>query len=322
VEKYLARCVDSILSQTFANFECILVNDCSPDDSPALCDKYAEKDSRIRVIHKTKNGGLPQARKTGFEQSTGEYIIFVDSDDWIEFDMIEKLYAKTVQDNLDVCICDMYVFSPENEQHLTYKFKCDTKIEIVRQMLAYTFFNAVCNKLIRRDIYNLVVFPVYNQGEDRVITAQTLYYADTIGFIPDKLYHVFPNPSSLCRNPDRLRIRMIELDNNYSELILFLRDTFGDLRVFEPELSACIYKRKLAYVWPKETRNKEIFRKFDTLYPVLHDCIKGKRHPALPIRSQILLFLAEHKLYSVIEILDLLTPLYRKLKNILKRRNP
>jgi glycosyltransferase involved in cell wall biosynthesis len=284
-----------------------------------MCDEYAKKDSRIKAIHKAKNGGLPQARKTGLEQSTGDYIIFVDSDDWIEFDMIGKMYAKAVQDNLDICICDVYE-SSENERHLTYNFNCDTKTEIIRQIFAYKFYNSVINKLIRRTVYNLVAFPVCNQGEDRVITAQTLYYADSIGFIPDKLYHVFPNPFSLCRNPERSRIRMIELDNNYSELILFLRATFKDLSIFEPELSVCIYKRKLAYIWPKETRDREMFRQFDTLYPALHDCIKSSRHTALPKRSQILLFLAEHELHGLIVILDLLTPLYRKLKNTIKRK--
>jgi glycosyltransferase involved in cell wall biosynthesis len=96
VEQYLERCVDSILSQTFTQFECILIDDCSPDNCPALCDEYAKRDARVKVIHKPRNEGLPQARKTGFDNSSGDYIQFVDSDDWIEPDMTERLYAAAI----------------------------------------------------------------------------------------------------------------------------------------------------------------------------------------------------------------------------------
>ena len=90
VEKYLARCVDSIVNQTYKNLEIILVDDGSPDRCPQMCDDYAEKDSRIKVIHK-KNGGLSDARNAGMAVATGEYISFIDSDDWIETSMFELL---------------------------------------------------------------------------------------------------------------------------------------------------------------------------------------------------------------------------------------
>ncbi len=88
VEKYLNKCVDSVLNQTFTDFEVILVDDGSPDNCPAICDSYAEKDKRVRVIHK-QNGGLICARKSGLEAARGDYIGFVDSDDWIEENMYE-----------------------------------------------------------------------------------------------------------------------------------------------------------------------------------------------------------------------------------------
>ena len=101
VEKYLARCVDSIVNQTYKNLEIILVDDGSPDRCPQMCDDYAEKDSRIKVVHK-KNGGLSDARNAGMAVATGEYISFIDSDDWIETSMFELLINNIFQYDCEI----------------------------------------------------------------------------------------------------------------------------------------------------------------------------------------------------------------------------
>lgn len=105
VEKYLDRCISSILNQTYQNLEVILVNDGSPDNCPQMCDAYAKADERIKVIHK-KNGGVSTARNTGLEVANGDYIVFVDSDDYIEQDMYEKMLAKAIEYDCDVVLCD------------------------------------------------------------------------------------------------------------------------------------------------------------------------------------------------------------------------
>lgn len=102
MERYLEKCVDSILNSTYTEMECILVNDGSKDNSAKICDAYAEKDARVKVIHK-ENGGLTSARRAGFEQATGEYICFVDSDDYIAENMLEVLYQKIEAHAADVC---------------------------------------------------------------------------------------------------------------------------------------------------------------------------------------------------------------------------
>ena len=101
VEKYLARCVDSIVNQTYKNLEIILVDDGSPDRCPQMCDDYADKDSRNKVIHK-KNGGLSDARNAGMAVATGEYISFIDSDDWIETSMFELLLNNIFQYDCEI----------------------------------------------------------------------------------------------------------------------------------------------------------------------------------------------------------------------------
>jgi glycosyltransferase involved in cell wall biosynthesis len=102
VEKVFHRCLESIINQTFADFECILVDDCSPDNCGIICDEYAEKDCRFKVIHKTQNEGLPKARKSGLDVTQGEFVVHVDSDDWLELNALELLHNEFVKTNADI----------------------------------------------------------------------------------------------------------------------------------------------------------------------------------------------------------------------------
>lgn len=107
-ERYIVKCLDSILVQTFQDWELILVDDGSSDKSGVICDEYAARDSRVIVIHK-ENGGVGAARQTGLDAVTGEYVIHADPDDWVEPTMLQELYAKAVAEAADVVICDYYV---------------------------------------------------------------------------------------------------------------------------------------------------------------------------------------------------------------------
>ena len=118
VEKYLEQCIDSIINQTLKEIEIILVDDGSPDNCPQICDDYVKKDSRIKVVHKT-NGGLSSARNAGIEIATGDYIGFVDSDDYIELDMYEKMYNIAIENNVDFVMSDYYSVSNEGKVRAT-----------------------------------------------------------------------------------------------------------------------------------------------------------------------------------------------------------
>jgi glycosyltransferase involved in cell wall biosynthesis len=114
VEKYLERCIDSVLAQTFVDFECILVNDGSPDNCPLICDEYAKKDRRIKVVHK-ENGGVSSARNAGLDIAQGEWITFIDSDDWVDEEYLELMYNNAVKNNCDLSICRMQMFDENSE---------------------------------------------------------------------------------------------------------------------------------------------------------------------------------------------------------------
>jgi glycosyltransferase involved in cell wall biosynthesis len=241
VEKYLVECLESILAQTFTEFECILVNDNSPDNSPYICDGYAKKDNRIKVIHKKKNQGLPQARKTGLNESIGEYILFTDSDDWIEKDMFEHLYTLACTGNYDMVYCDFYKYDKENN---TIYIKApsisdDYVMNIKHCVLGYNLLGFYAwNKMIKRSIYEKIEFPIAQQTEDRFITTQTLFFSKKIGYINLPLYHHRYNEISLTYDPKRVWIRYKERLINFKNIYNFLKCVHGhDMDAFEPELS-------------------------------------------------------------------------------------
>lgn len=127
VEQYLHHCIGSIIAQTFTDWELLLIDDGSPDKSGDICDGYAKKDGRIRVVHK-ENGGVSSARQRGQDEAIGEYTIHVDPDDWVEPTMLEDLYRKAKDDNADMVICDYYT----NEESLQKYIKQEpTKLDSI-----------------------------------------------------------------------------------------------------------------------------------------------------------------------------------------------
>lgn len=121
VEKYLNRCLDSVCSQTFPDFECILVDDGSQDNSPAICDEYCLKDARFRVIHKTQNEGLPKARKTGLDNANSEFVMHLDSDDWLEPDALEILYENQRKNDADIVQANYKMYYDNEIRKSSYK---------------------------------------------------------------------------------------------------------------------------------------------------------------------------------------------------------
>ena len=190
VEKYIYRCIDSILGQTFTDFELILVDDGSPDNSGVICDKYAEKDNRIRVIHQ-ENAGVSVARNTGLEVSTGTYIAFVDSDDYIEEKYLERLYNC----QCDLAICGQSTYDQEYNLLYTLEYdakKCADKNEInfpdmyKKCMLYSPYCKLFCGSIIRQ--YRLRFRPHITWGEDGMFVADYLPYVSSVEILPYRGY--------------------------------------------------------------------------------------------------------------------------------------
>lgn len=193
VESYVTRCVLSVEKQTYENIEIILVDDGSTDNSGRICDNLATNDVRIRVIHKN-NGGLSDARNVGIENSTGEYIFFVDSDDWIEFNTIEYLYEILLKYNSDIAVCGYYdetniEESSDDLNPQIYEYR--SNLEAINGLIfdGAKIGVVVWNKLYRKELFKKIRFIYGKLNEDIFFTPKVLYYTNRMVASTKKLYH-------------------------------------------------------------------------------------------------------------------------------------
>ncbi len=205
VEEYLARCVDSVLRQTFDAFELILVDDGSPDNCGKICDKYAEKDERVKVIHKS-NGGLSDARNVGIDAATGEWLMFLDSDDWLHPETIKKLYDEAIENNVDVSICGFgrtVGESPMVDTEKSAELWTPKKFWLEECVTA----TIACAKLYRKKCFEHIRYPVGKLHEDEFVTYRILFAQERVAFINQPYYAYFKNPNGIMEskwNPGRL----------------------------------------------------------------------------------------------------------------------
>lgn len=205
VEDYLDRCVESILAQTFTDFELILVDDGSPDNCPALCDAWAEKDKRIKVIHK-ENGGLSDARNVGFAASCGEWITFIDSDDYVHPQMLQALYDATKKYDVKVSACG---FTRTEGEPLEGNPDLTANLWSAEDFYMQRNVNATVawGKLYHRSV--VLPYPVGKLHEDEFVTYRILFACGHIAVLDAKLYGYYQNPASIMKstwNPKRLDV--------------------------------------------------------------------------------------------------------------------
>ena len=207
VEKYLPACIDSILAQTFRDFEMILVDDGSPDNCPALCDAAAAKDSRVRVIHK-KNGGLSDARNAGLDIARGEWIGFVDSDDTIAPEMYEVLYGLAQAHHANLAVCGIQLID-EQDKPLQKPLTEPKQFVLTREQaiarIASLPFHLAYNKLYRREIFARLRYPVGRLNEDSFTAPAVLEQVTTAVYTQQPLYHYRQRTGSIMRSAKTLR---------------------------------------------------------------------------------------------------------------------
>ena len=210
VEKYLKECIDSLINQTYKNIEIILIDDGSPDNSPQICDEYAKKDSRIKVVHK-ENGGVVSARAAGVDVSTGDYFVFVDADDWVALDLCEKVNSVIKSSSPDmICFGFSKVLSDnilkiKNNYEIGFYNKEDIEKKIFPSLIhtknATNFVLSLWGKVIKRDIY------IHNQlkgkkviiAEDAACVIPCIYHSESM-FIMDEsfyFYRIIPTSAML-----------------------------------------------------------------------------------------------------------------------------
>lgn len=212
VEKYLNKCINSVINQTYSNLEIILVDDGSPDNCGNICDNYAKKDKRIKVIHK-QNGGLSSARNAGLEIATGSLISFIDSDDYVDIKMLEELKNNMEKYNSDISVCNFYK---------KYKFIKKIKTKVNKE---YVFQNkekyteakdgnrcinpCAWNKLYKKEIFNNIRYPEGKIFEDSYVIYDIADTVDKISYTPKALYFYRARKSSITKSKKK---------NNYDQV--------------------------------------------------------------------------------------------------------
>ena len=202
-EKFIHRCIDSLLKQSFTQYEILLIDDGSPDDSGIICDNYAKIDSRVKVFHK-KNGGVSSARQFGLTKAEAQYVIHVDPDDWVDPDMLECLYKKAVSENADMVICDYYL-NYKYKEVINYLNINDLDSDaLLKDLLKQKLHGSCWNKLVRRSlfkIYNITYPEDIVCWEDLWVNCSLLMHPIHVAYLPKAFYHYdqTSNPNSIVK---------------------------------------------------------------------------------------------------------------------------
>lgn len=200
VESYLRRCLDSVLRQTYSNLEIILVDDGSPDNCPSICDEYANNDTRIVVIHK-KNGGLSDARNAGLDICRGDYITFVDSDDWVNEKYVERLITIANKRDADLVIGEHKktgngINLEDQQNHYEKEFSNKEAIRILFENKCASFTMS-CGKLYKKNLFETIRFPLNKYHEDNYTTYLIFYNTKKIVYTTQVLYYYFQREGSI-----------------------------------------------------------------------------------------------------------------------------
>lgn len=249
VEKYLRRCLDSVLNQTYQNIEIILIDDGSPDKCPEICDEYEKRDKRIRVIHK-KNSGLADVRNIGVECASGEYISFVDSDDFIANNYLEVLYEGLKTHGADISIVSYRNFEQKQKKDNQLVFLPFVECSIEQAMTYYSSikprvsipFISACCKLYKKNLFQNVKYPLGKLYEDSYTTYKLLSKSSKTVFSQKQLYWYNINTESIMGR--RFSSRYIEAVEAFYEAMIFFKEN--------STVKKSLYKAMLArglYCW-------------------------------------------------------------------------
>ena len=207
VEKYIRQFAESVLAQTYEDIQFIFVNDGTKDSSMEILEalieeKFSHLRPRIVIVNK-ENGGLPSARKAGLEVAEGEYILFADSDDWLDTDAVERVVAEAVRTDADIVYFDLVKEYGEGKRSVKHErhYTAENRLQWIENMFNYRSFGYTVTKCFRRKLYtdNQIVFPKLGMHEDICLMAQIIFYAQSIAQLPEPLYHYRKdNPAAMC----------------------------------------------------------------------------------------------------------------------------
>lgn len=247
VAAFIGRCTESLMSQTMKDVEYIFVDDATPDNSIEILKetlkRYPDREHQVMIIRHEQNKGLPAARNTGLAAATGDYVFHCDSDDYVEYDMLESLCQRAVESSADVVWCDWYLTFGQNERYMKQP-DYSTASEALTGMLSGAMKYNVWNKLVRRSIYteNDIWFPAgHGMGEDMTII-RVMACADKVSYVPKAFYHYIKTNAEAFTNTVSER-QLTDIRYNVDLTSSFLKKKFGK----EIEESLAFFKLGVKY---------------------------------------------------------------------------
>lgn len=307
-EKFIERCVRSLMEQTLDSIEYIFVNDCTPDKSVEIIERvvedYPHRKSFIKIISHEKNRGLASTRNTGLRAATGNYIIYCDSDDWIDTNAYELMYLKAIETNADIVVSDYYKDYPNFSQVQKQDYPEDS-INCIQEMLRGHLHCATWNKLIKKSIYinNKIIFPDgINMWEDVLTVIPLFYYAKKIVYIPHAFYHYIQYNT----NSYTFKLNNSSMNNLVSAINL-LSDFFYKTNTNDLFKEAFLYKKltvKLNLMINSDCNKRKELNK---LYPETNHIIWS--YKVMSLYWRIALICAKYNCLGIFNIMVLLSKL-------------
>ena len=276
VEKFLVRCIDSIVNQTYSNLEIILVDDQSPDNCGAICDDYARKDDRIKVIHQ-ENKGLSGARNSGIDIATGDYIAFIDSDDFIASDYVETLLDTLIKTGADIVQCYYQRFNNEDECKTT-----DNSNVVIKEYSSLEYLKnhnrsnvmTACNKLYKIALFSKIRYPLGKIHEDLATTYKVIDISNKVAVIDKILYYYYDNYESISKGKIKLdKLALIDIYQEQAEY--FKVKGYNDLYVTACNNLALAFGTLISYKKDRYQDYDKFITQLNARYRQLRKVLKG-----------------------------------------------
>lgn len=306
VEKYVKKCLESISNQTYKNIEIIIVNDGATDSSESICKEFVESEDRAKLYTK-ENGGLSSARNHGVKFSTGKYVLFIDSDDYIDEGMVEELYTNIKKEEADVSVCGVInVYSDRQAPQCSEElyFCCEKEEFLKEYFIGQKIPGTICNKLISYEIAKNISFPVGKIYEDAFYHFELIKYAKKYVVTTKSYYHYFHRENSITTKPYTIKnMDCIEIYSKFYEYIkeeipslldyAFFRKSYSYFVVFDKMLISENYKNISEYGQVLSFLKRNFWRIFKNT-----NFRKGRRLATLALKINV-------KLYRFLLIKDL-----------------
>ena len=300
VAPFIERCAESLLNQTLQDVEFIFVDDASPDESRAILEKVIEKhpDRNVRIVTHEVNKGLPAARNTGLAEATGDFIYHCDSDDWVETDMLEKMYKAAIDNQADFVYCDFWMQFEKSARYMVNPTYTDPEQMIKEGFLAGLMKYNVWNKLIKRSLYDGLSFPAgHGMGEDMtIILAATK--ATRVAHVPEALYHYVKLNMNAFSNTFSER-HLTDIQFNTARTLEGLKD--WDVPEKDKYLSFFKLNIKLPFLL---SGDKNQYRLWKEWFPESDKYVLENKH--LPFRTRLVQWFAAKRLFPLVGLYDFL----------------